>query len=256
MQIKMPKELGAPYKSLSQKARVISEGWADTNMYCPSCMARRLAKTPTNTPVVDFVCFNCTEKYQLKSSARLPTRRINDAAHSKMVAAIKNKQTPNLLVLHYDSVRWVVKNLFVIPSFVFSLRAIERRKALSRNAQRAGHVLCNILLVNLPESARIPVVREGRILRPKRVNEQYNKLRPLQKLNYEAKGWTLHVLNTVQKLGKEEFSLQEVYAYKDELGRLHPSNQHIEDKIRQQLQRLRDMGFVKFLGRGRYRLAG
>ena len=34
---------------------------------------------------------------------------------------------------------------------------------------------------------------------------------------------------------------------------LHPDNRHVLDKIRQQLQVLRDMGFVEFLGRGRYR---
>ena len=30
-------------------------------------------------------------------------------------------------------------------------------------------------------------------------------------------------------------------------------NLHVRDKIRQQLQRLRDLGFVEFLGRGIYR---
>ena len=34
---------------------------------------------------------------------------------------------------------------------------------------------------------------------------------------------------------------------------LHPDNRHVRDKIRQQLQVLRDLGLVEFLGRGRYR---
>jgi type II restriction enzyme len=34
---------------------------------------------------------------------------------------------------------------------------------------------------------------------------------------------------------------------------LHPGNRHVPDKIRQQLQVLRALGFVEFLGRGRYR---
>ena len=33
----------------------------------------------------------------------------------------------------------------------------------------------------------------------------------------------------------------------------HPSNQHIPDKIRQQLQQLRDLGLIEFLGNGRYK---
>ncbi|MGI0085759.1 MAG: DpnI domain-containing protein, partial [Nitrososphaerales archaeon] len=34
-----------------------------------------------------------------------------------------------------------------------------------------------------------------------------------------------------------------------------PNNAHIRDKIRQQLQVLRDMGLIEFLGSGSYRLA-
>ena len=62
------------------------------------------------------------------------------------------------------------------------------------------------------------------------------------------------MLNVVRSVGKEEFSLGEVYAFAGELARLHPRNHRIEPKIRQQLQRLRDLGFLEFLGRGMYRL--
>ena len=56
-------------------------------------------------------------------------------------------------------------------------------------------------------------------------------------------------------LKKKEFVLQDVYAYAGQLQDLHPDNRHVPDKIRQQLQVLRDLGFVEFLGRGRYRSA-
>ena len=54
-------------------------------------------------------------------------------------------------------------------------------------------------------------------------------------------------------LNKNEFALQDVYAFAAHLEKLHPDNRHVPDKIRQQLQVLRDLGFVEFLGRGRYR---
>jgi hypothetical protein len=38
-----------------------------------------------------------------------------------------------------------------------------------------------------------------------------------------------------------------------QLEKLHPDNRHVRDKTRQQLQVLRDLGFVGFLGRGRSR---
>lgn len=48
--------------------------------------------------------------------------------------------------------------------------------------------------------------------------------------------------------------MQDVYAHQDELASLHPGNRHVRDKIRQQLQVLRDMGILTFLGGGGYRL--
>jgi len=83
---------------------------------------------------------------------------------------------------------------------------------------------------------------------------QFQRLRPLQKVPVEARGWTLDVLNIVRKLGKREFNLRDVYAFAEELGQLHPRNRHVEPKIRQQLQVLRDGGVLLFLGRGRYRV--
>jgi len=32
----------------------------------------------------------------------------------------------------------------------------------------------------------------------------------------------------------------------------YPDNRHVREKLRQQMQRLRDLGLVLFLGRGRY----
>ncbi len=47
-----------------------------------------------------------------------------------------------------------------------------------------------------------------------------------------------------------EFTLAEVYARGTALARLHHGNVRVRDKIRQQLQRLRDPGLVEFLARG------
>jgi len=55
--------------------------------------------------------------------------------------------------------------------------------------------------------------------------------------------------------GPDKSGLAEVYAYAAEPQRLHPQNLNIHAKIRQQLQRLRDLGFLEFIGRGQYRLS-
>ena len=70
----------------------------------------------------------------------------------------------------------------------------------------------------------------------------------------EKRGWTLDVLQVVQSLSKLEFTLTDVYAHAAALAKLHPHNAHARDKIRQQLQVLRDLGLLAFLGSGSYHL--
>jgi type II restriction enzyme len=55
-------------------------------------------------------------------------------------------------------------------------------------------------------------------------------------------------------LGKTEFQIDDVYADEQRLQRLYPANRHVREKIRQQLQVLRDNGYLEFLSRGNYRL--
>jgi len=52
-----------------------------------------------------------------------------------------------------------------------------------------------------------------------------------------------------------EFTLADVYAHAGALAKLHPNNRHVQPKIRQQLQELRDMGLVEFLAGGSYHLS-
>jgi type II restriction enzyme len=87
------------------------------------------------------------------------------------------------------------------------------------------------------------------------VRRQYARVKPLAKLDADQRGWTLDVLNVVRSLGNERFSLSDVYAHEDVLSKLHPRNMHVRDKIRQQLQVLRDLGLLEFLGGGQYRFS-
>jgi len=97
-------------------------------------------------------------------------------------------------------------------------------------------------------------VSDGSPHTPREVRNSYNRLRPLEKLQVEKRGWTLDVLQVVQALGKMDFTLVDVYAHNAALAKLHPKNAHVRDKIRQQLQVLRDLDLLEFLGGGSYRL--
>jgi type II restriction enzyme len=254
MRLLMPAHLASGYKNLAQRARVVSEAWGEKNLYCPNCTSPSLTRSPAGTETVDYSCPECASPFQLKSQSRPLAARIVDAAYEAMRRAIESMRAPNLVVLHYDPSEWIVLDLIIVPRFVFSLSCLEKRPPLRAAARRHGWVGCNIVLGNIPPDARIPVVTNGAAASPSAVRQQYARLRPLGNLKHEARGWTLDVLNAVRRLGKEEFTLAEIYAFAGGLARLHPQNKHIEPKIRQQLQVLRDMRFVEFLGQGRYRV--
>lgn len=65
--------------------------------------------------------------------------------------------------------------------------------------------------------------------------------------------WINEIQTCVENLGKSEFTLQDIYQYESELKIRHPQNNNIQAKIRQQLQILRDRGWLEFNGRGTYR---
>ena len=62
----------------------------------------------------------------------------------------------------------------------------------------------------------------------------------------------MDTLHLVERLD-ETFTLNQMYAFVEELKLKHPDNNHIQDKIRQQLQFLRDKGIIEFKGRGIYK---
>jgi len=244
----------AHYKSASQRARVGTESWGAANFFCPACESPHLRPSPQGTAAIDYFCPSCDSPFQLKSQSKPFGSKIVDAAFSEMKRAILEDRTPNLYVMHYDLIQWAVQTVILVPRFAFTLSAIERRKPLAPTARRAGWVGCNIVLDKIPMHARIPIVQDGKEQPRQSVREAYQRLRPLEKLRVEKRGWTLDVLQVVQSLKKTEFSLHDVYGFEEELSSLHPANRNIRPKIRQQLQVLRDMGLLEFLGAGSYRL--
>jgi hypothetical protein len=67
------------------------------------------------------------------------------------------------------------------------------------------------------------------------------------------KGWKLEVFLCIQSIPTQVFTLHEVNEFESQLRQIYPGNKHITDKIRQQLQYLRDLGLIEFLGSGNYK---
>jgi type II restriction enzyme len=241
------------YVSASQRARISSEAWGARNLFCPRCDSNSLDQTPSNTPAIDYHCPKCRAGFQLKCSSKLFGRRVLDGAYSKMHHAITHNETPHFFLMSYGLEKFRIQSLLYIPDFAITVSALEKRKPLAPAARRAGWVGCNILLHRIPPDARIHLVQDSNVVPPAEVRRAYRKLKPIATLAPEKRGWTLDVLNVVRSLQKLHFELSDVYAYESELTRLHPNNRHVRDKIRQQLQILRDLKLLEFLGAGTYR---
>ncbi len=246
--------IASGYKSGSQVARVLTEDWMARNMFCPLCGALVLGHYGPNRPVADFFCENCRADFELKSKESKRAEignKVMDGAYGTMIERITSFSNPHLFVMTYAD--WAVNNLLLIPSNFFVPAIIEKRKPLAPTARRAGWVGCNISIGDVPESGRIFIIRKGRQEDRHRVIDLCQRALSLASNKLESRGWLLDVLKCVERVSGEEFCLGDVYAFADELQHLHPENNFVRAKIRQQLQVLRDKGFIQFVERGRYR---
>ena len=179
-----------------------------------------------------------------------------DGAHRTMMERLQSNKNPNLFLLSYDLSNFEILNFLVAPKHFFTPEMIERRKPLASTAHRAGWVGCNIILQGVPSAGKIFFVKNKVVESKSRVLAEWQKTLFLrEEKEISAKGWLLDVMTCVEKLGCKEFSLDEVYMFESALSKKHPDNRHIKDKIRQQLQVLRDKGYLQFTSRGNYRLA-
>ncbi len=252
MKLQLDTSLGSAFRSKAQQSRVITEEWGSANLYCPSCSNNSLQRARNNTPVYDFRCRECESDFQLKSLSRPIGRKIADAAYDSMIAAILQNRCPHLFVLHYGLLSNCVENLILIPGFSIPASAIEKRNPLAPTARRAGWVGCNIVLSNIPDELIVSVVRQSAVVPALTVRTQFRRISDLRNVGGQQRTWLIDVLNCVRKIKNTDFSLQDLYRYEEFLSTLHPQNLNVRAKIRQQLQVLRDLGFIAFKGNGEY----
>jgi type II restriction enzyme len=247
-------EAQAAYSSGSQSARSWTETWVRDQVFCPNCGQAKINPFPANTPVADFFCTSCNEEYELKSQKSKFGNKITDGAFRTMCERLAASNNPNLFLLNYDLKQRSVRDFFVVPKHFFVREIIQERKPLAVTARRAGWIGCNILLSQIPDSGKIFIVRSGNIQPKGLVLAQWQKTLFLRDESAEARGWLIEVMKCVELIGKVEFDLEDVYNFEDRLKSIYPNNMHVKHKIRQQLQVLRDRGYLDFVSRGHYRL--
>lgn len=255
MNLSFNSSLAEKYSSNSQRIRVLSEGWVGDEIFCPNCASLAIKKYSNNKPVADFYCENCKEDYELKSKQNILGTKIVDGAYKTMIERLNSSTNPNFFLLSYNFQAFSVTNFMVVPKHFFVPEIIEQRKPLAPSARRAGWIGCNINLQTIPESGKIYFVKSGKLQPKEKIFNDWQKTLFLrEEKEASAKSWMIDVMKCVEKLGKAEFTLAGVYRFEEEMSKKHPNNNHVKDKIRQQLQILRDKNYLTFTARGRYRL--
>jgi predicted Rdx family selenoprotein len=247
-------ETQTPYTSGSQSACGWTERWVRDSVYCPNCGCPTLNPFSNNSPVADFFCGSCKEEYELKSQKTIFGRKVLDGSFRTKCERLAADNNPSLFLLNYDLKQFVVRNVFVVPKHFFVREIIVERKPLAQTARRAGWIGSHILLNEIPQSGKIYLVRDGRVEPKAAVLKQWKSTLFLRDEGQEARGWLIEVMKCVETIGKTDFNIEDVYAFEKQLGLLYPENKNVKAKIRQQLQFLRDRGYLDFMSRGYYRL--
>jgi type II restriction enzyme len=247
-------ETQSMYTSGSQSARSWTEAWVSARAYCPHCGNAKMSQFPNNSPLADFLCASCNEEFELKSQKGKFGAKVLDGEFKTKCERLAASNNPNLLLLNYDLKSHAVVNLFIVPKHFFVREIIEERKPLAATARRAGWIGSRILLDRIPDSGKIHIVQNGIVRAKELVLSEWQRTLFLRNESPDTRGWLLDVMKCVESLGKRDFTLDEVYAFERHLGDLYPGNQNVKPKIRQQLQFLRDRGFIDFVSRGSYRL--
>lgn len=250
MNLNLPIQLADRYKSKSQIARIVTEAWVKNNLLCPSCSSA-LMVCPPNTKTKDFDCIQCGESFQLKSYAIKPGTKILGGEYATELASINSGRHPSIILLHYDNNRMIVLDIQIIHRLFITTSCVIPRKPLSSTARRKNWQGFMLDLSQIPSNAQISIVNDSLPRQQSEISQLWKKMQTVNQIRPEFRGWLADIMLVVEKMNSE-FSLEEMYKFEDLLKAKHPANQNIQPKIRQQLQILRNLNFLVFLGRGFY----
>lgn len=239
------------YRSPAQIARVVSESWLLRNGYCLLCEADSLVQSPANTKCTDFLCPLCSQKYELKTFRKRPVGSLVDGAYAALIDRIMSGTAPTLFLLQRDA-SWMVESLVAVHSSFLTPLVVEERKPLGPSAIRAGWIGCNIRLDRIGKDGEVSLIERGQVRPKDEVRNQFRRFASLSVIPAVERGWTILTLAVIRKVSKPRFDLADLYLREAEFQACYPKNQNVRAKIRQQLQELRDLGIVQFLGGGRY----
>ena len=233
------------YKNKSQKARVITETWLLNNFKCPFCNSK-LTQYTANNKCADYYCKKCNEDFELKTiNGKFPKDKMNGAGYKATLDKINSDKSSHWILLEHNN--FTVNGLTFIPKYFFYDEMIEPRKELSETAKRHGWQGCRIALNMIPSFGKISYIKNNKEVDKKIIAYKLEKASAFKKSDLKNKNWKLEILSIVDSIPETIFSANDLYEFIPTLEKKHPDNHHIDARIRETLQQLRDEGYIKFL---------
>ena len=246
--------LGDRLRRNTQRARVITEAWFEAEGYCLNCSSPKVLPTTAGTIARDFVCPVCSQPYELKSAAKAHTRIVQDGGFDSMMRRIRAQEAPALMLMHY-SPQWCVQKLIAIhPVFLTPTVVRKRRKPHIRPRSGQEYWMCDLDLTVIPPDGKIVIVDTSGVRPETETRREFHESKRFAEIPVSRRGWTALVLATVRKMGKAEFTTDDIRAYEEAMHAVYPQNSHVREKVRQQLQILTSLGYLERISRGEYRV--
>jgi phosphatidylserine/phosphatidylglycerophosphate/cardiolipin synthase-like enzyme len=131
-------------------------------------------------------------------------------------------------------------------------------RALFQNRDKTAFITSELLedavsiLSMIPEERTRPDLVEAEKKFKKKIEEADVYEGGVESIIRGLSGWKRSVFLALNQIKKSSFELKDIYTFEEALAKEYPENKFIKAKIRQQLQVLRDLGLLRFHGRGKY----
>lgn len=200
MNLDLHPEAAEEYTSKAQRSRVITETWAEENLYCLNCEVDTIEAHRPGKRVENFQCPSCDRRIQLKAKRGGHGSTVTNPAYEPKMEAIRANEAPDYIFMGFDPDTWRVTDLFLVPGHFMTPTAVEKRKPLSSDARRSGWVGSNILLDRIPDAGCIDIVSDGEAIPRDEARQRFGRTTFLSEETVNTRDWATTVMDCIDEL--------------------------------------------------------
>lgn len=171
MNLSLTASLASNYQSQRQVARVMTESWVGSNMYCPRCGNLTIRHFANNRPVADFYCESCGNEFELKSKSGKFGRKVADGAYSTMIERITSNHNPDFFFMSYSKKELRVTDFLSYPNTFSYLRLSKSGIRCPIPHSVPDGLAAIFLLIKCPNKEKLRLSRKEKFAMPTRLQK-------------------------------------------------------------------------------------